>query len=62
MSKVGFSVADIQQGAKRLNSVPEPRKADEKKPDSAAGDLEALEDLYEKHNGDLDLMWVMNQS
>jgi hypothetical protein len=57
MSKAGFSIADLQKGAKRLNTVETDEKAESKKPDEIAQqDLQALEDLYNKYNGDLDLM------
>jgi hypothetical protein len=57
MSKAGFSIADLQKGAKRLNAVETDEKAESKKPDEIAQqDLQALEDLYNKYSGDLDLM------
>ena len=60
MSKPAFSIADLQSGSKQLNSVPQ-EKASAK---SMAVDEEldatavaALEEIYERHNGDIELMW-----
>ena len=63
--KGGFSVADLQKAQKKLNSVPDPAAAADSKssssappaPDSKA--LNSLEELYDKHGGDLDLMCVV---
>jgi hypothetical protein len=59
MSKGGFSAADLQRGMKMLNSAPE---RVESKAESKSGSefeketLRSLEELYEKYEGDLDLM------
>ena len=62
MSKPAFDIADIQKGAKKLNSVtPQSEaKADAKgsSSDVDEGTLTSLEELYEKLEGDLDLMYV----
>lgn len=61
-AKGGFSIADLQQGAKKLQvSTPSDSKSSGAKGGSSAQDsaaLNALEDLYEKHDGNLDLMQV----
>jgi hypothetical protein len=59
MSKGGFSVAELQQGMKKLSSATE--RAEFKAESKTSSDFEkeslrALEELYEKHEGDLDLM------
>lgn len=65
MSKPAFSLADLQQGAKKLNTVEAPAECKQggtqthpaggSKADGAG--LEALESLYDKHGGDLDLLF-----
>ena len=61
MSKGGFSVADLQKAQKKLNSV---EVAESKTSSSAvpapqdSKALHSLEELYESHGGDLDLMCV----
>ena len=62
--KAGFNPADLQKAQKKLNSVPDPEAAADSKAGSkplapSGGDSKALgslEELYEKHEGDLDLM------
>eukprot|EP00428_Durinskia_dybowskii_P080433 CAMPEP_0170424412 /NCGR_PEP_ID=MMETSP0117_2-20130122/37541_1 /TAXON_ID=400756 /ORGANISM="Durinskia baltica, Strain CSIRO CS-38" /LENGTH=111 /DNA_ID=CAMNT_0010683273 /DNA_START=23 /DNA_END=358 /DNA_ORIENTATION=- len=61
MSKPAFSMYDLQSGAKKLNTV-EPPPADSKgsKGSSSGHDqaaVESLENLYDKHNGDLDAIF-----
>ena len=61
MSKPAFSMADLQQGAKKLNTVDAPAESKagssgDSKADSAG--LEALEILYDKHGGDLDMIFA----
>lgn len=60
-AKAGFSLADLQQGAKKLTSVGEPEaaKKTESKDDAAAAAsaLESLEQLWDKYAGDLDLIF-----
>lgn len=53
-AKSGFSLADLQQGAKKLTSVGEPEAA--KKTESKDA-LESLEQLWDKYAGDLDLIF-----
>jgi hypothetical protein len=59
--KAAFSLADLQQGAKKLATVAEPEaaKKTESKDDAAAAAaaLESLEQLWGKHGGDLDLIF-----
>ena len=61
MSKGGFSVADLQKAQKKLNSV---EVAESKTGGSAvpapqdSKALHSLEELYESHGGDLNLMCV----
>ncbi len=61
MSKPAFSISDLQRGAKSLNTAP---PAEDKKVDSKASQevdreaLQKLEDLYIKHEGDLDLIFA----
>ena len=61
MSKPAFSIADIQSGMKRLNSVDPPAesksKADAKPTAEEEEAMDRMEALYEKHNGDLDLIF-----
>ena len=62
-AKAAFSLADLQQGAKKLNNVGEPEagaKKTESKDDAAAAAaaLESLEQLWDKHAGDLDLIFA----
>lgn len=58
-SKPAFSFADLQKGAKALNT----RESESKKTESkdtaaaAAATLESLERLYEKHGGNVDLIF-----
>jgi hypothetical protein len=60
MSRPAFSMADLQAGAKKLDTaVVAEGKGGDSKPIASAVDREALdslENLYDKHNGDLDLM------
>lgn len=57
MSKSGFSIADLQQGAKKLNSVEPPsEKAQAKAAPLNEEEVKALEELYTKFEGDLDQM------
>jgi len=62
-AKAAFSLADLQQGAKKLTQVGEPEacaaKKTESKDDAAASAaaLESLEQLWDKHAGDLDLIF-----
>jgi mannose/fructose/N-acetylgalactosamine-specific phosphotransferase system component IIB len=57
MSKAGFSIADLQHGAKKLNTVEPPsEKAQAKSVVLNEEEVQALEELYQKHDGDLDLM------
>ncbi len=55
MSKLGFSMADLQGGMKRLNETEQPAEA--KGPASPdpeiAAQEDAMEELYIKHDGDL---------
>lgn len=61
-AKGGFSISDLQQGAKSLSSTPaESKNANDhhNKSSSSSEDraaIEALEDVYNKHNGDIDAM------
>ena len=60
MAKQGFSMADLQGGMKSLNNVEAPSEA-KKSAGVDEGEMAArkqLEDLYEKHNGDLDLIFA----
>ena len=59
-AKPAFSISDLQSGAKRLNTVdaPSESKNAEAKPVFDRAALEPLEDLYDKHNGDLDLIFA----
>jgi hypothetical protein len=57
-----FSLADLQGGSKRLNTVPTDTKAS-KGTSSGAGDcdldpvlVDTYKDLYNKYDGDLDAM------
>ena len=56
-AKAGFSLSDLQQGAKKLNTT-EIEQRSESKSDTAERDsgIEALEDVYNKHNGDIEAM------
>eukprot|EP01031_Cornospumella_fuschlensis_P036710 gene36710-44532_t len=57
MSKAGpgLSISDLQSAAKKLNTVDEPADRKPAKADaSERSAIEALEDLYDKHDGDLD--------
>ena len=61
MSAPAFSMADLQRGAKKLNSVsdtPAESKSDAKSSssDSDSAALKSLESLYNSCDGDLDLM------
>lgn len=58
MSKAGFSIADLQQGAKKLNNVDPPAETKISSGAKSVSEEESrpLEDLYEKYNGDLDAM------
>ncbi len=60
-----FSAADLQRGAKGLNQAPEAKDSNSSSSSSSSGGgvdegereaLDRLEQLYERHNGDLDLM------
>ena len=60
MAKQGFSMADLQGGMKSLNNVEAPSEA-KKSAGVDEGEVAArkqLEDLYEKHSGDLDLIFA----
>ena len=59
--KAGFNVADLQKAQKKLNAVEiaEGKSTEGSKPSPSSTDTKALgslEELYEKHGGDLDLM------
>lgn len=56
-AKAGFSISDLQQGAKKLNATEVEHRA-ESKASAAERDagIEALEQVYDKHNGDLEAM------
>ncbi len=58
MSKAGFSIADLQQGAKKLNNVEQPAESKIQTGAKSVSEEETqpLEELYEKHHGDLDAM------
>ena len=58
-AKIGFSMADLQGGRKGLKDAPAPAEAKGGgAPDEAElAALRQFEDLYEKHNGDLDLIF-----
>ena len=59
--KTGFNVADLQKAQKKLNTVETAEGKTDNKPSSSGADSKALgslEELYEKHGGDLDLMYV----
>ena len=58
MSKAGFSIADLQQGAKKLNTVEPPAESKISTGSKQISEEETrpLEDLYHKHHGDLDAM------
>ncbi len=61
MSKSGFSIADLQQGAKKLNTVEPPsEKSQAKAAPLNEDEVKALEVLYTKYDGDLDQMYVLN--
>lgn len=59
-SKAVFSLADLQSGSKQLNSIPQAKAskaaAADEEPDIAA--VAALEEMYNKYDGDLDLMYA----
>ena len=60
--KAGFNVADLQQAQKKLNTVETAEGKTDSKPSSSSTDnkaLGSLEELYDKHGGDLDLMYVI---
>mmetsp|Transcript_21608 Transcript_21608/g.31441 ORF Transcript_21608/g.31441 Transcript_21608/m.31441 type:complete len:105 (+) Transcript_21608:79-393(+) len=57
MSKAGFSIEDIQKGAKSLNSTPVQAKASSKSDDDEEASIARLEKLYQRMNGDLDLIF-----
>ena len=60
--KAGFNVADLQKAQKKLNTVETAEGKTDSKPSSSSADnkaLGSLEELYEKHGGDLDLMYVI---
>ena len=60
MSKSGFSIADLQQGAKKLNTVEPPsEKSQAKAAPLNEDEVKALEELYTKYDGDLDQMYVL---
>mmetsp|Transcript_9031 Transcript_9031/g.8057 ORF Transcript_9031/g.8057 Transcript_9031/m.8057 type:complete len:108 (-) Transcript_9031:112-435(-) len=58
-SKGGFSIADLQQGAKKLNTVDQiaETKSNNKNIDFDESAIEPLEKLYNKYDGDLDLIF-----
>ena len=58
-AKMGFSLSDLQGGAKALNNVAPPAqsKSGGGISDSEAAAQQNLIDIYEKHGGDLDLIF-----
>ena len=56
-AKLGFSLSDLQQGSKQLQATEVVEKK-ESKASAAERDaaIEALEQVYRKHDGDLDKM------
>jgi hypothetical protein len=60
-SKSGFSIADLQKGAKKLNTVEPPSEKAQAKsaPPLNEDEVKALEDLYAKYDGDLDKMYEL---
>jgi len=62
-AKAGFSLSDLQQGAKKLQTVGEPEVGGAKKVESkeealaSATALQSLEELWDKHGGDIDLIF-----
>lgn len=61
--KPSFNIADIQSASKRLNNVDidhiDAKKADSKPvmDESERSAIEALENIYNKYNGDIDLIF-----
>eukprot|EP01038_Epipyxis_sp_PR26KG_P014591 gene14591-19592_t len=59
--KGGLSLADLQKGAKSLHSVEAPSESKSSKQaepsDEDVAAIKALENVYEKHNGNLDLIF-----
>ena len=59
--KPSFNIADLQSASKRLNSVDnvEAKKADSKPvmDDTERNAIESLENIYNKYNGDIDLIF-----
>jgi hypothetical protein len=53
-----FSIADLQGGSKRLSAVPESKSGGSKASDIELDPVlvEKYKELYQKHDGDLDLM------
>ncbi|KAJ1431979.1 hypothetical protein B484DRAFT_430072 [Ochromonadaceae sp. CCMP2298] len=57
-AKGGFSLADLQQGAKKLQTAaPSETKPSNSSLDADEEGLKRLEDLYTKYNGDLDIIF-----
>jgi len=58
-SKPAFSLADLQRGAKSLNTTEKKAAGLQTKDDAAASaaTLDSLEKLYEKHAGNVDLIF-----
>ena len=54
--QTGISIADLQSGSKRLNTVAETKPSKSSSTELDPVMLESLQDLYTRHNGDLDLM------
>ena len=60
--KPSFNMSDLQSASKRLNSVDssiEAKKADSKPvmDDTERNAIQSLENIYNKHNGDIDLIF-----
>lgn len=58
MSKAGFSIADLQSGSKNLNPVAESKQGHSSATEAALDEaaVRNLEQLYNRFDGDLDLM------
>jgi hypothetical protein len=56
MSKAAFSVADLQSAQKKLNEVPEEKASRAPAKEDSNEYEDYLISLYNRHDGDLDLM------